>query len=68
MKLIEGMTICYGLENLYSLSISNILVESDCLEAINLHEITVDISNVSLFIGEVTGCGKALGVVAYSHS
>lgn len=49
------MAICYGLENISSLHISNVVVESNCLEVVNLlNDALVDFSKVSFFIAEET--------------
>lgn len=53
MKLLEAMSIYSGLENLSSIHVSNILVESNCLEIINLlNDVGVDFSKVFFFFIE----------------
>lgn len=68
MKVLETMAICFGLESISSLAISNIFVDSDCLEVVKLlNDKDVDISEVPSFITETKERGGELGVVAYSH-
>lgn len=65
---VKGLEICYRLESLSLICISNILVESNCLEVISLlNGVVVDIFEVCFFIVEAKECGNTLGVVAYSH-
>lgn len=67
LKILEAMTICFGLEILTSINISNILVESNCLEVINLlNDVVVDLSEVSYFIEEAKDRGGELDVVSFS--
>lgn len=62
------MAICFGLESISSLAISNIFIDSNCLEVVKLlNDKGVDISEVSSFITETKERGGELGVVAYSH-
>lgn len=49
----EAMTICEGLPSIFSLSVWIVLVESDCLEVVNLmNMVSLDLSEVSFFINE----------------
>lgn len=53
MKLLQAMSIYSGLENPSSIHVSNILVESNCLEIINLlNDVGVDFSKVCFFFIE----------------
>lgn len=68
MKLLKAMAICFCLQNLCSISISNILVEFDCLEVINLlNDVAIDLSKVSFFIEEAKVRSSEMGVVSFSH-
>lgn len=58
IKLIEATTICFGLKNIFSLQLSDMLVESDCLEVVNmLNDEAVDISKASFYIEEAKDWG-----------
>lgn len=47
------MTICEGLESVRSLYMSDIFIELDCLEVVNLlNDISLDFSKVSFFIDD----------------
>lgn len=61
------MTICFGLETLTIICVSNILVESDCLRVINLNDVGVDFSKISLSTNKVKIRDGKLGVVSFSH-
>lgn len=53
VKTLEALAICYGLESISSLNLTNILVEIDCLEVVRLlNDVTLDIFKVSFFIDE----------------
>lgn len=63
VKFLEALTICFGLENLSSIHISNIVVEFAWLEVINFfNDISVDFSKVSFFIEETKDRGSGLGL------
>lgn len=62
------MTIYFGLETLSSISATNIMMEFDCLEVINLlNNVAIDYSEVSFFIDEAKDRGGELGVVSFPH-
>lgn len=60
------MTICFGLENLSSIYVLNILVESNYLEVINLlNDGAVDLTEFSFLIEETKNRGDELRVVSF---
>lgn len=66
VKLLEAMTICFGLENLSSIYVLNILVESNYLEVINLlNDGAVDLTEFSFLIEETKNRGDELRVVSF---
>ncbi|XP_038886170.1 uncharacterized protein LOC120076417 [Benincasa hispida] len=69
VNILEAIAICFGLEILSSIDISNIMVESDCLEeVINLlNDDVVDLSEVSFCSEEAKDRGGNLGVISFSH-
>lgn len=63
VKTLEAMTIYIGLESIAKIPHLNFLVETDCLEVINLLNNTVDdITEVSFFIEEAKAWSSALGL------
>lgn len=68
VKTLEAMTICLGLENIFEILHLNLLVESNCLEVINLLNNTLDdIAKVSYYIKEAKTWCCVLGVISFSH-
>lgn len=54
----EAMTIREGLLSIFSLSVWLVLVESDCLEVVNLmNMVSSDLSEISFFINETKSDG-----------
>lgn len=68
VKLLEATTIYSRLECISSIHISNVVVESDCLEVVNLlNDVTVDFSEDSFFIVEAKEQATELGTIYFSH-
>lgn len=60
--------ICKGLKSISSLNLTNILVETDCLEVVRLlNDVAVDMFEVSFFIDEAKNWGCGLNVISFSH-
>lgn len=69
VKILEAMTICFGLESISSLHILNIVIDFVCLEVVNmLNDDIVDLIEVSFFIAKAKDLGDNLGISFLSCS
>lgn len=67
VKLLEATTICSSLETISSLHIPYVVIESKCLEVVNLlNDAAIDFSKVS-FIVKVKDHAKVLETVNFAY-